>query len=186
MRLPLVLVLLSLPSLAYAHGIDAGHGHAQLRDRTLVLEVAPAAALFADLDADGDGALDHAEIRAARDVLRARFVASVRVRDEEGRTPELVSFDVGVPTTLAAGAPAYVRFTVHLAWARSPAGVTIGTDWGRDRPISLDVVRVEALEPGRWRALGREESVRLPRDGSPSTLLAFVSSAVRGTAGGLR
>ncbi len=172
----IALCLLLWPALARAHGIEAGRAEGQLRGATLFLVLAADASQFAEFDASGDGVLDRDEVQRARDGLRARFEASLRVRDAQGRAPTLGFFDVGVPTRLVSGAIPHVRFTVDLTWSSPPASIAV-THAFTDPLLWLEVVRVASAGPGQWNALGPAESVRLARGATAPPLLAASAPA---------
>lgn len=171
----IALCLLLWPSSASAHGIEAGRAEGQLRGATLFLVVAAEASQFVEFDTSGDGLLDRDEVQRAREGLRARFEASLRVRDAEGRAPTLGFFDVGVPTRLVSGAIPHVRFTVDLTWSSPPASIAV-TQSFTDPLLWLEVVRVAPAGPGQWNALGPAESVRVARGATSPPLLAASTS----------
>jgi hypothetical protein len=175
-RASLALCLLLCPAVARAHGIEAGRAEGQLRGATLFLVVAAEASQFMEFDASGDGVLDRDEVQRARDGLRARFEASLCVRDAEGRAPTLGFFDVGVPTRLVSGAKPHVRFTVDLSWPSPPASMTVTHSFA-DPQLWLEVVRVAPAGPGQWSALGPAETVRFASGTRSPPLLASSAPA---------
>ncbi len=182
----MVALLIPLLSIALAHGLDAQQLQLELEGAALRVSLTPGVALFGAADTNADGALDRAEVAAARADIRARVADGLSMVDPDGVAA--VCDDVSV-STIGNGAP-HVRVTLRCALPSAPEGLTLRARDLGDAPYRVEAVRLRRVDDARWEAVDGSVRAELPGNGQvtlfgappPSAHAAAVPWLARGAA----
>jgi hypothetical protein len=159
-----ILVLLS--SLAQAHGLDAHRVHIELEDAVVRVAATPGVDAFLDADSDRDGLLDRAEVAAARETIRRRFVRAFDLRDPRGDAPTCAPASV---STVGQGA-GHVRISLRCVYDHAPERIIVRLAPLGLTPLAVEAVRIRRTAPNRWTPAGAVARGILPHTGGILTL----------------
>lgn len=160
-------LLLAWIQAASAHGLDAHRLTLEVEDAVVRVTATPGVDALRTADTNGDGLLDHAEVAAAREAIRALFTRDFHLTDLAGAG---ATCDAASVSTVGEGAD-HVRLSVRCTFAARPDALVVDYALPGAADTAVEAVRVWRIADNQWVPESAVDRASLPRAGGVALVL---------------